>query len=393
MKPVLVLITHVENRAVTQGFVPAAVKLGYEVILVTDHGLAHRQYFSYAASTPDQILEADVFNPLAIIDMLQTRGIEPQLVFSNSDHLQTSTALVAQYFACPGKDWRLCYQAKNKAAMRARLAELMLPNVWSHCWQAEQDLPEAIPFPVVAKPREGVASMDVTLCESHAALLAYGAGRGDACILLEAYLQGPLFTLETLGDGERLQAIGGFDVTLSELPHFVETQAQWNGPICTRFREQALAQVEAFGINFGVCHSEFILTAQGPVLVEINYRSIGDGREFLLDELLPFNWFETILSLHAGAALPALETHTSAALVRYFPALASGHIGQSPEAFVQQSPHGAVRFLPLKQAGDHLSLSHSNKDYLGVLTLIGEDLQGLEASADALGQKLEWELN
>ncbi|MCZ8484988.1 hypothetical protein O9993_00405 [Vibrio lentus] len=57
------------------------------------------------------------------------------------------------------------------------------------------------------------------------------------------------------------------------------------------------------GWGFGVCHSEFIITDSGPVLVEINYRSIGDGREFLLDNLSGGNWFNTILNLHLGHKL------------------------------------------------------------------------------------------
>lgn len=40
MMPKLVLITHVENRAVVEGFVPAANRLGYEIWLLTDHKLA-----------------------------------------------------------------------------------------------------------------------------------------------------------------------------------------------------------------------------------------------------------------------------------------------------------------------------------------------------------------
>ena len=49
----------------------------------------------------------------------------------------------------------------------------------------------------------------------------------NAAILVEQFLQGPLVTLETLGDGERLIAVGGFDVSLSEPPYFIETAADW----------------------------------------------------------------------------------------------------------------------------------------------------------------------
>ena len=393
MKPQLVLLAHVVNRAVTEGFIPAAKRLGYNICLVTDHGLAYQQAFVDSDDIPDSLVVTDVFNPLAVIDSLQNHGITADVVFSNSDHLQTSTALVAQFYGCASKDWRVCYQAKNKAAMRQRLNALALPTVWSTRWQLGTPLPEDIPFPVVAKPREGVASMDVCLCEDAHALQSYGAqyARLDNQVLLEAYLEGPLFTLETLGDGKQLMAIGGFDVSLSPLPHFIETKACWNGPIARDYQQQALAQVMAFGVQLGVCHSEFVLTDKGPVLIEINYRSIGDGREFLLDELFAFSWFETILSLHAGADLPTLDIHSPSAAICYFPATKSGTISTSPANFAIDEGNFHARYLGLKPTGDTITLSHSNKDYLGVLTLWG-DADKLDAELSDLSSRLKWEI-
>lgn len=198
------------------------------------------------------------------------------------------------------------------------------PGPWFKVLTPGTQPPADAPFPLVAKPREGVASLDVQLCRSAAELADYCAGfwqrQPGRALLLDAYMEGPLFTLETLGDGQRLQAIGGFDVTLSPPPHFVELEARWNGPLSRANRSAALAQVAAFGVNFGVCHSEFILTANGPVLVEINYRSIGDGREFLLDRLLPQGWFARILALHLGEPLDDSESSSAAALVHYLSA-------------------------------------------------------------------------
>jgi predicted ATP-grasp superfamily ATP-dependent carboligase len=393
MKPKLVLITHVENRALVAGFVPAAHNLGYEVWLVTDHALAHKQYFAAQEQAPKRIVECDVFNPLAIIQCLHTLGVSPQVVFSNSDHLQASSAIVADYFSCPGKDWHLCYQAKNKAAMRSKLQALGLPSVWSLTWSIGQPLADDMPFPLVIKPREGVASMDVALCRNQEELMAYASRMGHGVCLLEAYLEGPLFTLETLGDGQQLMAIGGFDVSLSELPYFIETQASWNGEHSQKYRQQALAQIAEFGINFGVCHSEFIVTDTGPVLVEINYRSIGDGREFLLNELLSFDWFEAILRLHAGEALPALDVQSPAALIRYFPAKQTGSLSVCPPPLSVNHGDHKLRYLPMKSAGESISISHSNKDYLGELTLWGADLALLKSSADRVAEDLQWEFN
>ena len=306
-------------------------------------------------------------------------------MLSNSDHLQTATAIVAAWFARPGKDWVTCLRAKNKAAARRHAAASGLPTPWSRLLPHGTALPAAIPFPVVAKPCEGVASLDVRLCGSAAELDAFradAASRGTRAILVEAFLEGELFTLETLGDGHSLRAIGGFDVVLSPPPHFIELAARWNGPAGVRHRAAALEQLRCFGVGFGVCHSEFVATADGPVLVEINYRSIGDGREFLLDRLLGGRWFPAILALHRGDALDDLlpeATPSASARIDYLVAERNGELRRAAASFTEEDQHGGwSQYQALRQAGDRIRLTHSNKDYVGVLRLVAANVAALD---------------
>ncbi len=62
---------------------------------------AHHRHFSQPdlPAYPADIVECDVFNPIAAVDALA--HMSPLAgVFSNSDHLQTVTALAAAYSAC-----------------------------------------------------------------------------------------------------------------------------------------------------------------------------------------------------------------------------------------------------------------------------------------------------
>ena len=375
---------------------PAAHKRGLPIVVITDHAQEHRRLLATSHISPDQlhVIECDVFNPLAVIEALNAQGLRPVAVFSNSDHLQTATAIVAEAFECPGKDWRLCYAAKNKAAMRERMERLGLPGPWFQVLTSNSPLPVDAPWPVVAKPREGVASLDVRLCHNADELGTYceqfWQQQPDRALLLEAYMEGPLFTLETLGDGRNLQAIGGFDVTLSAPPHFVELAARWNGQLSCAQRSAALAQVAAFGVNFGVCHSEFILTAEGPVLVEINYRSIGDGREFLLDRLLPQGWFDRIVGVHLGHALSDAQPAQAQATVHYLVADRSGRLDQASASFNVEREGHWCDYRALQHAGDTVTISHSNKDYVGVLRLIAPDDVSLDAQLSSTLNDLKW---
>lgn len=396
MQRPFVIIAHVAHPAVIEGFLPFVHQRGLPIVIITDHAQEHRRLLA-ASHIPAQrlhIVECDVFNPLAVIETLNSQGIRPGAVFSNSDHLQTATSIVAEAFECPGKDWRLCHAAKNKAAMRERMQRLGLPGPWFQVLSASTPLPTDAPWPVVAKPREGVASLDVRLCHDAAELTAYCAQfwqqQPGRTLLLEAYMEGALFTLETLGDGRTLQAIGGFDVSLSPPPHFVELAARWDGQLSRAQRAAALAQVAAFGINFGVCHSEFILTAQGPVLVEINYRSIGDGREFLLDRLLPQGWFDRIIALHLGESLSVAQPAQAEAAVHYLVADRSGRLDQASTSFNLERDGHWCDYRALHNAGDTVTISHSNKDYVGVLRLIAPDEVSLEARLNTTLNDLKW---
>lgn len=380
-----VIVSHVVNAAVTEGFIPAAQQLGYPVILLTDHAMAHNN----AIDDRVRVLECEVFNPLSILDTLTEWGITPAAIFSNSDHLQTATAIAATALGLPAKNWEICYAAKEKWRMRQRLAAQGQPSAWSTQLLPDAEPASNWPWPVVIKPGQGVASMDVRLLTDQSSCQHYLASLPvRQTLLVEAFMQGPLFTLETLGDGNELVAIGGFDVELSAPPHFVEMSARWGGEHSTRWKQQALAQLREFGVGFGVCHSEFILTDEGPVLVEINYRSIGDGREFLLDRMLPEGWFTPILRLHLGEPLPPVKPAQGEALIHYVVAEQSGTLQTAP----QPANAPGLLYRPLKTTGDRIALSHSNKDYLGVLYLEASDDAQLTQLTDRTLAALKWEI-
>ena len=418
-KPIVIL-THVVNAAALQGFLPAAVSLGYPVLLLTDHPLEHQRYFSREGlpGYPVEILSCDVFNSQAIIELLQQWQHRPAAIFSNSDHLQTPGAQAADFFNLPAKNWQVCYRAKNKTAMRDYLQANGLPSAWFKSIQNLASLVnEEIPFPCVVKPQQGVASLDVQRCDNSEQLNAFcerfWQQHPNRPLLIEEFLQGPLFTLETMGDGEHMVALGGFDVALSAPPYFIETEASWQSDISSSHRREAFEQIKQFGINFGVCHSEFVLTEQGPRLIEINYRSIGDNREFLLNQLAPFDWFKQILRLHLGErldcknldceplgyesleseSLDSLKAIEGQAIIRYFCAEEDGKLVALPDEFERQSPY-QIKLEHVKRAGEQIRLSRSNKDYLSILTAVTRqsDSQGLLQDLDSLSSRLHWEI-
>jgi biotin carboxylase len=395
----LILPTHVPTESVNEGFLPAARRLGLLPVLLTDQAEAHRQYFSQSglSAYPDAIVSCDVFNPLAVIEAISRRGRKPAAVFSNSDHLQASTAIVAEYFGLPGKDWRVAYRAKNKAEMRAYLAEQGIETVrHAVAWDLDSlaQAADRVSLPCVVKPREGVASQEVGLARDYAELVAHcqavWQARPGQVMLLEEYLEGPLCTLETLGDGKALRALGGFHVRLSAPPHFVELAAEWSSELAER--HDVLSQITRFGVGFGACHTEFVLTPQGPRLIEINYRCIGDRRDFLLEQTLGIPLFETVLRLHLGEPLPALSLMSRAATIRYLTPSTEGQIIRGPSSFNHSGATVDIGLRVLRQVGETVAITNSNKDYLGVLTGVGTNAEAVRQALAQAGNDLIWEI-
>ena len=159
----LCLVAAKPTDAVTYGFLPAAARLGLEVFLLTDQPDGHAGVPARARAehggradygVQPRIIGCDVHDARALIGGIA--GL-PRLdaVFSNSDHLQAQTALAADYFGLPGKDWRSCLRAKNKPLMRRRLAETGAEKVTAAEIAAGDEPPAGLPYPVVLKPVEG----------------------------------------------------------------------------------------------------------------------------------------------------------------------------------------------------------------------------------------------
>jgi len=384
----LALLATVPTEAVLDGFLPAARRLDLPVLLLTD--------------SPDlwptvhaEIRGCDVHDPKAVLDLLTQRQ-RPDAVFSNSDHLQVSTALVADYLGLPGKDWRAALRGKDKALMRRALADAGLGTVWAQVLSPGDPLPADLPLPAVVKPRTGVASEDVflasTAAEVAARVVEVSASRSGRPVLVEHYLDGPLHTLETLGDGQHLRVLGGFRTTLSAPPTFVEERLDWCPDLPAEVERQVLDQITALGVGFGACHTEFVIQDGLARLIEVNYRMIGDSCEFLLADLLGEPLFEQVLRLHLGESLPQYPSSPHRhARVDYPCADRSGVLVEAPERMDLLGPV-QLAYRPLRLIGEHRELTGTNRDYLGVVRAVGPDREAVDRAVEGFLAEQTWRM-
>lgn len=392
MQKRFVMLAHVPSDSVALGFLPAVRRRDLPLLLITDqpdryHGLIERGLLQQS-----ELLPADVFNPLAILNALAEHQVVPMAVFSNSDHLQSSTSIVADFHQLPGKDWQACLRAKNKLIMRYALRDAGLDELWFRAVRSPQELAD-IPLPCVVKPISGVASEDVSLARSPQELADtcqnYWRRHPGQPLLLEEYLAGPLHTLETLGDGRTLQVMGSFETFLSEPPAFIELGQRFRRNTRAEIEACILERLTALGVGFGSCHTEFVLTDSGPRLIEVNYRNIGDHSDFLLAQALDFDLFDAIVGLYLGEPLPSLPDSSSSAAIQCMTAEQSGTVTHVPRACHIERDGCSVDFEPLCSLHDRIDLQHSNRDYLGILRGTGPSDALLTETLSTLAAELE----
>ncbi|HWI65921.1 MAG TPA: ATP-grasp domain-containing protein [Symbiobacteriaceae bacterium] len=171
--------------------------------------------------------------------------------------------------------------ARNKDRTRALCAELELPGprfaLVSDRGHAAH-LATEWGYPVILKPARGTGSTNVLLCRTpHELAAAFGQIGGR--VLMEEFLRGPLYSLEALTFDGDTTFLGVTDRVMGDPPAFVEVADAFPARLDPDSYHAACDMVGRLlagaGVTFGVTHTEFILTARGPVLVELNPRLAG----------------------------------------------------------------------------------------------------------------------
>ncbi|MFC5993698.1 acetyl-CoA carboxylase biotin carboxylase subunit family protein [Pseudonocardia hispaniensis] len=391
--------------AVTHGLLPAAARLGTEVVLLTDGPEAHRTAYADHPSPPLAVVPAAVRDAAAVaarVHALRRRFGPAEALFSNSDHLQTPTALAAELLDLPAKPWRATQRCKHKFLARRMLAAAGLDTVaCAEIGPADDpdEVAAGLPYPAVVKPCEGVASEDVLLVTGADALrdrvAQIRARRPGAALLVEEFLPGTLRTYDTLGDGTALHHLGSWRTALGPPPHFAESRLDWDPVLPQPVQAHLRAQLAALGVGLGACHTEFVVHGDRARIIEVNYRLIGDTMDLVCAELLGFDLFATLIRLHRGEPLPSdlpdptrLGRH---ARVDYVLADRAGRLADAPAEGVIELPDGIrLGHRLLRAVGTDAEWHGTNRDYLAVVHGIGPDARRVDAALDRFRATAAW---
>jgi biotin carboxylase len=238
------------------------------------------------------------------------------------------SAKVAAELGLPGGDPDMVLRCRDKYLTRKALDAGGVPQPGSvlvaDAGQAAATA-DALGYPVVLKPRAMGGSLGVVRADTPADLAARfgfardttvpGSWRYDEGVLVEQYVPGPEISVDSaVHDGEVLPMFiarkqVGYPPYFEETGHVVDAA----DPLLADagLTSVLVAAHKALGFTDGTTHSEFKLTPDGPVVIEVNARLGGD--------LIPY------LGMRASGIDPGL-------------AAAAVACGQRPELTKDRSP-------------------------------------------------------
>ena len=292
--------------------------------------------------------------------------------------------------------------ARNKAEVRRHLSAAGLPQPAFAEVRGPEELisaAEAMGLPLLVKPVDGFGSQNIFAlrrAEDLAALRLtpeiiaegpgnYGLGVAAAgSMLVERLLEGRLLACDTLTLDGRHRLLGVNEKLLFPAPSFAIRGGCFT-TACGQFGEieaYAFGLLDAIGFDHGAAHIEIMLTAAGPVLIEINPRLVGARIARLLSAALGRSVHADLIALHADGRLPPACPSPTHAVARWLAAPCAGVLAEI--SLPGSTAPGYVGATLMARPGDAVNPPYDNADRLGCVITRDAD----RATAETLAEEI-----
>ncbi|MEW2069239.1 ATP-grasp domain-containing protein [Streptomyces sp. NPDC007346] len=259
----------------------AAASTGHRLCLLTGDRSVYRHELATLPAGALDVVDVDTDDPDAVRRAL---AAVPSLagLINTTDTWSVPAAEAAAEWGLPGPDPEAVRLLRDKRRVRQALRARGLSRSAGVAVvpgpQGADAVLRTVGLPVVLKDSAGTSSCGVWIAHDEEALhlaLAEAARqplKGE--LFAEAFLAGPLYSAETLSWEGRTRLLGVLSRQTSRTAVVREEVAAF--PVALPERDAVEAWVgralEVAGHRRGFAHVEFILTAEGPELVEINRR-------------------------------------------------------------------------------------------------------------------------
>ena len=311
------------------------------------------------------------------------------------------TALIAQALGLRHLNPATASLARNKAAVRSRLADAGIAQPPYAVTTGREDLiatVDRLGLPLIVKPVDGFGSQhifalhdaaDLVLLRALAGPVAAGPGdyglgvAAQGQLLVERLFDGTLIGCDTMSADGHHVLLGVNEKLFYPPPSFaicggcLTTNAGQFGAL----ESWLFAVLDAIGFDHGAAHVEVMLTADGPQLVEVNPRLVGARIPRLISAARARSAHADLIDLHLHGRLPKL-TPPMHAVTRWLTAPRAGRL--AAVTVQQQSDPALVEVMLLARPGDTVRPPLDNADRLGFVMTWGTDRAAIEALAERI---------
>lgn len=382
-------------------FLSAAARLGAEVVV----GSEHRQALS--ESMGDRAVVLSLQQPERAAGQIERLAERAPLdaIVAVDDGGTRAAALASERLGLRGNRPDAAARARDKAAMRAALADAGVPQPE---WRVGTDvaaLAQEVGLPCVVKPLTLSASRGVIRADTPEAARAAGdrirriLDDPEARLLVERFVPGAEVAVEALLTGGRLQVLAVFDKPDPlDGPYFEETiyvtPSRLPDDVLREVHSATAAAGAALGLTEGPVHAEMRIGGGGGLTVlELAARSIGGLCSRSLRFGLGLSLEEVILRHALGLPLDHLRREELASGVMMLPI---------PRAGVLRDVRGqdSARAVP-GVAGLEISIPRGRPvqplpegdRYLGFLFAKGDSPEQVESALREAHSRLEVEID
>jgi argininosuccinate lyase len=320
------------------------------------------------------------------------------------DSVLPVVARLAEEFDIPGCSPEVLAKLTDKSWARARFAERGVPGPGFRVLEAavasraeRERLVAGLAYPLILKPVDSSAGRGVIRADGPDSLdLAWETAARftkTGTLLAEEEMHGAEISVETVTVDGRTAVLACTEKTTTRGESFVETghalPARLAPAVLAQVRRIVPAALAALGYDYGIAHTELILTETGPRIIEVNPRPAGDCILDLLKAATGTDLYDVAADLALGLpvdldALDALEP-TGAAAIRFLgaePGLVR-RIDGVAQASGLLDP-AAERLVLLTRPGDLLAPVTTNLHRPGYVLAVGRSTEEAVERADRL---------
>ncbi|MET9926180.1 MULTISPECIES: ATP-grasp domain-containing protein [unclassified Streptomyces] len=347
----------------------AAEETGHRLCLLTGDRSVYRHELAVLPPDALDVVDVDTDDPEAVRRALASVSSLAGLI-NTTDTWSVPAADLAAELGLPGPDPEAVRLLRDKRRVREALYAQGLSRSTAVAVAPGPEGAEAVlrtvGLPAVLKDSAGTSSRGVWIVhdeeELHRALAESAQQSLKGALFAEAFLAGPLYSAETLSWEGTTRLLGLLSRQTSRTAVVREEVAAFPvalpGEMRAAIEEWVGRVLEAAGHRGGFAHVEFILTSEGPELVEINRRIGGALVGEVLCRTLNTNVYTAMMDEALGRRPGLLDAELDGRGPAYGFVLV-----YADRAGVLKGWHGlgelaafpgSVEWFPVREPGEHL---------------------------------------